>query len=197
MLIALATGWKWIKSGIIEPLTDLYFYYAMMKLVKVDSVTHRGASRGSVWLSWQTPLHSRYSALKPIKYQTLSLQVSNAGGLEQATAYISLLTLHSNITKQQRCYLVETAPAQWHETSHVFNIRNWYCVERTCSWISSSDSASSNSVGISYTAMHLQELFSNISLHGARTVSNHDRFSLQFQANFVCCLHLLGYDKIK
>jgi len=28
-----------------------------------------------------------YSALKPmIKYQTLSLQVSNAGGLEQATA---------------------------------------------------------------------------------------------------------------
>jgi len=33
----------------------------------------RGASRGSVWLSWQTPLHHRYSALKPIKYQTLSL----------------------------------------------------------------------------------------------------------------------------
>jgi len=35
-----------------------------------------------------------------IKYQTLSLQVSNAGGLEQATTYISLLTLHSTITKQ-------------------------------------------------------------------------------------------------
>jgi len=33
-----------------------------------------------------------YSALKLIiKYQTLSLQVSNAGGLERATAYISLL----------------------------------------------------------------------------------------------------------
>jgi len=30
-----------------------------------------------------------------IKYQTLSLQVSNAGGLEQATAYISLLMLHN------------------------------------------------------------------------------------------------------
>jgi len=37
-----------------------------------------------------------YSALKPmIKYQTLSLQVSNAGGLKQATAYIFLLTLHN------------------------------------------------------------------------------------------------------
>jgi len=35
----------------------------------------RGTSRGSVWLSWQTPLHRRYSALKPIKYQT-PLQVS-------------------------------------------------------------------------------------------------------------------------
>jgi len=32
------------------------------------SVTNRGASRGSVWLSWQTPLHCRYSALKPIKH---------------------------------------------------------------------------------------------------------------------------------
>jgi len=41
-----------------------------------------------------------------IKYQTLSLQVSNAGGLEQATAYIPLLTLRSTITKQQRPRLV-------------------------------------------------------------------------------------------
>jgi len=48
-----------------------------------------------------------YSALKPmIKYQTLSLQVSNVGGLKQATAYISLLTLHSTIMKQQRLCLV-------------------------------------------------------------------------------------------
>jgi len=62
----------------------------------------RGASRGFVWLSWQTPLHRRYSALQPIKYQTLSLQVSNAGVLEQATVYISLVTLHTTITKQQR-----------------------------------------------------------------------------------------------
>jgi len=48
-----------------------------------------------------------YSALKPIiKHQTLSLKVSNAGGLEQATACISLLTLYSTITKQQHRCLV-------------------------------------------------------------------------------------------
>jgi len=33
----------------------------------------------------------------------LSLQVCNAGGLEQETAYISFLTLHSTITKQRPC----------------------------------------------------------------------------------------------
>jgi len=69
-------------------------------------VPSRGASRGSTWLSWQAPLYCRYSALKLIKYQMLSLQVSNAGGLEQATIYISLLTLHSTITKQQHLCLV-------------------------------------------------------------------------------------------
>jgi len=58
-------------------------------------------------------LQAGYSALKlMIKYQTLSLQVSNVGGLEQATTYISLLTLHSTITKQQRPCLVYMAPAQ-------------------------------------------------------------------------------------
>ena len=35
-------------------------------------IVHRGASRGCVWLSWQSPLYCRHSALKPIKYQTLS-----------------------------------------------------------------------------------------------------------------------------
>jgi len=54
-----------------------------------------------------------YSALKPmIKYQMLSLQVSNAVGLEQAKACISILTLHSTIKKQQRPCLVEMVPAQ-------------------------------------------------------------------------------------
>jgi len=36
-----------------------------------------------------------------IKYKTLSLQVTNVGGLEQAAAYSSLLMLQSIITKQQ------------------------------------------------------------------------------------------------
>jgi len=82
--------------------------------------------------------------------------------------------------------------------STFLNTRNWYCVQRTCFWISSSGSAGSNAIAItiSYTATHTQELFCKISLHGERTVSNYDRFVLQFRANFVCCLHLLGYDKI-
>jgi len=68
-----------------------------------SSVLFRGASRGSVWLSWQALLYCRYSAWKPIKYQRLSLQVSNANGLEQATVCISLLTLHSTVMKQRPC----------------------------------------------------------------------------------------------
>jgi len=157
----------------------------------------RCASRGSVWLSWQTPLHRRYSALKLIKYQTLPLQVSNAAVLEQATAYISLVTLHSAITKQQRYCHVETAPAQWQETIHIFE-HSKLILRRTHMFLNfSSGSAGSNAVRISYTATHTQELFCNISLHGERTVANHDRFILQFRANFICCLHLLRYDKIK
>jgi len=40
------------------------------------------------------------------KYQMMSLQVSNAGGFEQATALISLLTMHSTVMKQQRpCFV--------------------------------------------------------------------------------------------
>ena len=80
--------------------------------------------------------------------------------------------------------------------STFLNTQNWYCVEPTCFWISSFGSASSNAVRISYTATHTQ-LFCNISLHGTRTVSNYDHFILQFQANLICCLHLLGYHKIK
>jgi len=69
-------------------------------------VVRRGASTGSVWLSWQALLYCRHSALKLIKYQRPSLQVYYASGLEQATACISLLTLYSAITKQQRPCLV-------------------------------------------------------------------------------------------
>jgi len=68
--------------------------------------------------------------------------------------------------------------------SRFLNTRNWCCVERTCFWISSSGSAGSYAVRISYTSAHTQELFCNISLHGERTVSNHDRFDLQFRAKF-------------
>jgi len=39
-LIALAAGLKLIRSRMIGPLTNLCCYYAMMKLAKVDSVTH-------------------------------------------------------------------------------------------------------------------------------------------------------------
>jgi len=75
--------------------------------------------------------------------------------------------------------------------STFLNTWNWYYVERTCFWISSSGSAGSNVVRISYTATHTQERFCNTSLHGERTIANHDRFVLQFRANFICCLHLL------
>jgi len=34
------------------------------------------------------------------------------------------------------------------------------------------------------------ELFCNISLHGKRTLSNRDRFVLQFRPKFIYCLHL-------
>jgi len=47
----------------------------------------RAASRRYVWLSRQSPLYHRRSALKPIKYQMFSLQVSNTCGLEQATVF--------------------------------------------------------------------------------------------------------------
>ena len=68
--------------------------------------------------------------------------------------------------------------------STFLNIWNWYCVERTCFWISLFGSAGSNAVRTSYTATHTQELFCNISLHGERTVFNHNRFVLQFCAKF-------------
>jgi len=40
-----------------------------------------------VSLSWDASLFQRYAALTLIKYQTLPLHISNAGGLEQATAF--------------------------------------------------------------------------------------------------------------
>jgi len=58
------------------------------------------------------------------------------------------------------------------------NTLNWYCVKRTCFWISYSlwqclacnSSNASKAVRSSYTACYAHaELFCNISLHGERT----------------------------
>jgi len=72
--------------------------------------------KGRIWrvcLAVMTdPFAPQVISIKADKYHTLSLQVSNAVVLEQATAYISLVTLHSTITKQQRYSLVLIAPAQ-------------------------------------------------------------------------------------
>jgi len=51
--------------------------------------TTRGASRGSVWLSWQAPLYCRYSALPPIKHRALLQQIFNAGGLKHEQHFLS------------------------------------------------------------------------------------------------------------
>jgi len=75
------------------------------------------------------------------------------------TGNISLLTLHSTITKQQRLYL--RALSKWCLRNDMqqftfLNTLNWYCVEHTCFRISSSDSANSNAskaVRSSYTHM--------------------------------------------
>jgi len=66
------------------------------------------------------PFAPQVLSIKADKYQTLSLQVSNVVVLEKAIAYISFVTLHSTITKQQCYCLVSIAPVQWHETIHVF-----------------------------------------------------------------------------
>ena len=104
-----------------------------------------------------------------IKYQTLSLQVSNAGGLKQVTTYISLLMLHSTITEQP-C-LVSIAPVQRYETIHVFehfklilyqtyvfwNFLLWQC-QLQCN---------QSCQKLLHCHAHA-ELFCNISLHGER-----------------------------
>jgi len=47
----------------------------------------RGVSRVSVCLLWQAPLYFRHSVLKLIKYQTMSLKVSNVDSMDQAKAF--------------------------------------------------------------------------------------------------------------
>jgi len=80
------------------------FYYGMLSCDFYRLRKHGSGAHPGVCLAVMTSpcvLQVGYSALRP-----LSLQVSNAGGLEQATAYISLLMLHSTIRKQQHPCLV-------------------------------------------------------------------------------------------
>ena len=98
-----------------------------------------------------------------IKYQTMSLSVSNAGWFKQATAYTSHLTSHSLLWNNN-----VPALSKWHLRNDMkqftsLNTLNWYCVECTCFGISSSGSAtspnSSEAVRSSYTAMHTHSCF--------------------------------------
>ena len=70
---------------------DLWLWFGVFKVCLVSNLfildSDRGISRVSVCLSWQVPLYSRHSVLKLIKYQTMSLKVSNADGMDQATAF--------------------------------------------------------------------------------------------------------------
>ena len=140
-----------------------------------------------------------YSASKlMIIYQTLSLQASNAvPGLEQATAHISLLTLHSTIMKQQRPCLVHMVPAQWNERIHVFEhfkliLRRTHVFQNFLLWQCQLQCKQSCQKLV-HCHPHA-ELFWNILLHGERTqcpitiVLFHS-----FGLNFIYCLHLLGY----
>ena len=80
--------------------------------------------------------------------------------------------------------------------SMFLNTRNWYCVERTCFWISSSGSAGSNAVRIAYTAGHTQSCFAIFRFMARGQSPLTIVWFCSFGLNFFCCLHLLGYDKV-
>jgi len=92
-----------------------------------------------------------------------SLQVSNADGLEQATAYISLLTLHSTVVQNNNIPALSKWRLRIDMKQFTFlNNLNGYGVERTCFGISSCGSANSNArkaVRSSYTATNTQSCF--------------------------------------
>jgi len=143
-----------------------------------------------------------YSALKlMIKYQTLSMQVSDVGGFEHSTAYISRLTLHSTIMKQQRPCLVIMAPAQWHEIIHIFGhfeliLRRKHVFQNFFFWQCQLQCKQSCQ---KFVHCHAHaELFCIISLHGERTQCPIAIVLFcSFGLNFICCLRLLGYHLIK
>jgi len=160
--------------------------------------TGRGASRESVWLSWQTPLHRRYSALKPIKHQTLSLHISNAGVLEQATAYISLLTLHSDY-----CATTTLLPCLNGACAVTWNNPHFWTIEIDIA----SNARVSEFPPVAVLAQMLSESYAlpctrrscfvifcfMASGQSSITIVSFCSFGL----NFICCFHLLGCGKIK
>ena len=119
----------------------------------------RGASRGSVWLSWQAPLYCRYSALKPIKYQTLSLQVSNTVVWNRQEHFPFNVAQYHYETTYLPC-LDSACTMAWN------NSRFWTLwidiASNACFRISSFGSASSKArkpIRSSYTATHMQSCF--------------------------------------
>ena len=115
------------------------------------------------------------------------------GGLVQATACISLLKLHSTISKQQRPCLVYMAPAQWHETIHVFEHFEIILRRTQVFWNFLLWKWQLQCKECCQKLLHCHgQLFCNISLHGERSVQS--RLFCSFGLSFIYCLHLLDYD---
>jgi len=122
----------------------------------------RGASWGSVWLSWQVPFYHRYSALKPIKYQSChcrSLMWVVWNRLQPAFAFQCCIILlrKNNVPALSKWRLCNDT-----KQFTFLNTLNWYCIERMYFRISSSGSSNSNAsktVIHLYTAMHTQSCF--------------------------------------
>ena len=157
-------------------------------------ITTRRTSRGSVWLSWQAPLCCRYSALKPKKYQTLPLKVSNAGGLEQATTLLfwrCIVLLRNNNVPA-----MSIASVHWNETIHIFEhyklILHWTHIF----WIFLLWQCQLQYKQSCQKPVNCQHTCTNVLLCFGSwqegIVANHDCSVLQFQAKFICCLHWLG-----
>ena len=156
--------------------------------------TGRGASGGSVWLSRQTPLHRRYSALKLIKHQTLSLHISNAGVLEQAAAYISLLTLHSDY-----CATTTLLPCLNGACAVTWNNPRFWTFEIDMA----SNARVSEFPPLAVPALMLSLPCTRRSCFVIFRFMAREQSSIMivsfcsFGLNFLCCFHLRGCGKIK
>jgi len=82
--------------------------------------------------------------------------------------------------------------------STFLNTLNWYCVKCTCFGIFYFGSTSSNAskvVRSAYTAMHIQSCFVIFRFMMRRQSPIAIVLFYSFSLDFICCLHLLGYDK--